>query len=112
MDIKKYFSRLFKVDEYGIEPGSCCVNPYLIPQGIPPRDEIHINHKQLKEAINFAWLCHAQETIVRIPGGCMTYKHHLAGQTMGRAGFELAVVQILDEIFPGMQVEIEVPGNE
>jgi len=104
MDIKKYFSRLFKADEYDIKPGSLCMNPF--------HSEPRIDHKQLKEAINFAWLCHAQETIVRIPGGCMTYKHHLAGQTMGRAGFELAVVQILDEIFPGMQVEIEVPGNE
>lgn len=112
MDIKKYFSRLFKVDEYGIEPGSCCVNPYRISQGIPPRDEIHINHKQLKEAINFAWLCHAQETIVRIPGGCMTYKHNIVGQTMAKAAFHLAVLQVLDEVIDGLQVEVEVPGNE
>lgn len=74
--------------------------------------DLNIDHKQLKEAINFAWLCHAQETIVKIPGGCMTHKHNLVGQTMGRAGFELAVVQILEEIFPGMQVEVEVPENE
>ena len=98
MDIKKYFSRLFKTDEYDIEPGSICV--------------YSADHKRLKEAINFAWLCHAQETIVKIPGGCMSYKHNLVGQTMGRAGFELAVVQILDEMFPNMQVVVEAPGNE
>lgn len=100
MDIKKYFSRLFKGGD--IEPGTILPNPFHY--------DTPVDHKKLKDAIQFAWLCHAQETVVKIPRGCMTYKHNLVGQSMGRAGFELAVVQILDEIFPDMQVE--VPENE
>nr|SPS06233.1 protein of unknown function [Candidatus Nitrotoga fabula] len=100
MDIKNYFSRLFK--DADIEAGTILLNHFHY--------DTPVDHKKLKDAINFAWLCHAQETIVKIPGGCMTHKHNLVGQSMGRAGFELAVVQILDEIFPDMQVEI--PENE
>lgn len=71
-----------------------------------------IEADRLQEIIDFAWLTHAQETTIKTPGGCMTYKHNILGQTMAKPAFRLAVLQVLDEVIDGLQVEVDVPENE
>ena len=71
-----------------------------------------IKADRLQEIIDFAWLTHAQETSIKTPGGCMTYKHNIVGQSMAKPAFRLAVLQVLDEVIDGLQVEVEVPEND
>ena len=42
----------------------------------------------------------------------MKYKHNILGQTMAKPAFRLAVLQVLDEVIDGLQVEVDVPENE
>lgn len=61
-------------------------------------DMISARRVAIVESIDAAWEKHAQCIVLQVPTGCDSLRQVHGGEVMGRIGFNLAVIAVVEQI--------------
>ena len=62
------------------------------------QDTLSAHRIAIIQAIDAAWEQHAQRIVLQVPTGCDSLRHVQGGEVMGRLGFNLAVMAVVESI--------------
>lgn len=61
-------------------------------------DQLSARRVAIVQAIDAQWEKHAQRIVLQVPTGCDSLRQVQGGEVMGRLGFNLAVMAVMESI--------------